>query len=92
MPERILRPQSALATAAKVVDAIRFPFVLAKEQLTLAVTVSVGVALTVNESQMTAAILLERADRALYKAKSAGRDGYLDWTGNHAAGARTVPP
>ncbi len=73
--EDVGRPQDMTAAAEKIVTAMRSSFVLS-EALTLSVTTSVGLALTQKEPDMTAADLLERADRALYEAKAAGRDGY----------------
>ena len=74
--EGVRRPQYLIVVAAKIVAAMRRPFVLAGEQLTLSVTTSVGVALSVSEPKMTSSALLERADGALYQAKAAGRDCY----------------
>ncbi|MCQ4165583.1 PAS domain S-box protein [Tahibacter harae] len=73
--EGMRRPQYASAAAAKIVAAMRKPFLLPND-LTLAVSTSVGVAVTMNEADLSPAQLLERADAALYEAKSAGRDGY----------------
>jgi diguanylate cyclase (GGDEF)-like protein/PAS domain S-box-containing protein len=70
------RPQYASVIAAKVVAAMRRPFVLAQENMTISLTISVGLALSVNETAMTVTALLERADGALYEAKAGGRDGY----------------
>jgi diguanylate cyclase (GGDEF)-like protein/PAS domain S-box-containing protein len=74
--EGVRRPQYAAVAAAKIVAAMRRPFVLVQEQLTLSITTSVGLALSSNEPGITAAALLKRADNALYEAKAAGRDGY----------------
>lgn len=74
--EGVRRPEYASAIAAKIVMAMRRPFFLAEEKLTLSLTTSVGLALSGDESAMTTAALLERADGALYAAKAAGRDGY----------------
>jgi diguanylate cyclase (GGDEF)-like protein len=74
--EGVRRPQYAAVAAAKIVAAMRRPFVLAQEHLTLSITTSVGLALSSNEPGITAAALLKRADNALYEAKAAGRDGY----------------
>lgn len=73
--EGMRRPQYASAAAAKIVAAMRKPFLLPDERV-LTVSTSVGVAVTLNEAELTPAQLLERADAALYEAKSAGRDGY----------------
>ncbi|MEO8669663.1 MAG: PAS domain S-box protein [Tahibacter sp.] len=74
--EGVRRPEYATVVAAKVVSAMRRPFVFADAPPTLQITTSIGLALTVNEPTMTAEALLERADQALYEAKAAGRDGY----------------
>ena len=74
--EGVKYPQYASVAAAKVVEAMRLPFTLTQDKLTLYLTTSIGVALSVNEASMTAAALLERADQALYEAKAAGRDCY----------------
>ena len=74
--EGVRRPQYAAVVAAKVVSAMRRPFVLQQENMTLTLSTSIGVALSANEPELTAAGLLKRADGALYEAKAAGRDGY----------------
>ncbi|MGA9334048.1 MAG: PAS domain S-box protein [Rudaea sp.] len=74
--EGVRRPQYASAAAAKIVIAMRRPIVLEQEQVTLSITSSVGVTLSANESGMTPALLLDRADKALYEAKAAGRNCY----------------
>jgi diguanylate cyclase (GGDEF)-like protein/PAS domain S-box-containing protein len=74
--EGVRRLQYVTVVAAKIVTAMRRPFVLSVEKLTLSLTTSVGLALSVDEPNMTATALLERADGALYMAKAAGRDGY----------------
>lgn len=74
--EGMRRSQYASAAAAKIVAAMRKPFVLSEHDVTLALSTSVGVAVTQNDRVPTAAALLEIADAALYDAKSAGRDGY----------------
>lgn len=73
--EGMRRSQYASAAAAKIVAAMRKPFVLDEPALTLSVSTSVGVALAQNE-ELDVAQLLARADAALYEAKQAGRDGY----------------
>jgi diguanylate cyclase (GGDEF)-like protein/PAS domain S-box-containing protein len=74
--EGMRRAQYASAAAAKIVAAMRKPFVLPEHDLTLALSTSVGVAVTLDDADMTAASLLQLADEALYETKSAGRDGY----------------
>jgi diguanylate cyclase (GGDEF)-like protein/PAS domain S-box-containing protein len=74
--EGMRRAQYASAAAAKIVAAMRKPFVLTEHDLTLNLSTSVGVAVTLDDTEMTAASLLALADEALYETKSAGRDGY----------------
>ncbi|GMV31483.1 MAG: hypothetical protein AMXMBFR59_36080 [Rhodanobacteraceae bacterium] len=74
--EGMRRSQYAAAAAAKIVAAMRKPFVLPQHDLTLSLSTSVGVAVTLDDADMTAAALLQLADEALYETKSAGRDGY----------------
>ncbi|TDR44979.1 PAS domain S-box-containing protein/diguanylate cyclase (GGDEF)-like protein [Tahibacter aquaticus] len=82
--EGMRRSQYASAAAAKIVAAMRKPFLLEVQGLSLSVSTSVGVALAQNEAQLSVAQLLERADGALYEAKSAGRDGYRVRAGDNA--------
>ncbi|WP_257385480.1 PAS domain S-box protein [Tahibacter caeni] len=75
--EGMRRSQYAAAAAAKIVAAMRKPFLLPEHGLTLQLSTSVGVAVVQSDADApSAATLLERADAALYEAKSAGRDGY----------------
>ena len=74
--EGVRRPQYAAVVAAKIVSAMRRPFVLQQENMTLSISTSVGLALCAHEPGLTPAALLKRADGALYEAKAAGRDGY----------------
>lgn len=74
--EGMRRSQYAAAAAAKIVAAMRKPFLLPEHGLTLQLSTSVGVAVVQSDDTLSAAALLERADAALYEAKSAGRDGY----------------
>ncbi|HSX62685.1 MAG TPA: PAS domain S-box protein [Tahibacter sp.] len=74
--EGMRRSQYAAAAAAKIVAAMRKPFVIPDHDLSLALSTSVGVAVAQNDAAMTAAELLSMADAALYETKSAGRDGY----------------
>jgi diguanylate cyclase (GGDEF)-like protein/PAS domain S-box-containing protein len=74
--EGMRRAPYAAAAAAKIVAAMRKPFELPEHKLSLSISTSVGVAVSHNEIGLTTASMLERADAALYEAKSAGRDGY----------------
>lgn len=66
-------PQAVLRTARRIGAIIReTPFTLPGQQATIPVTISVGVALAKPAEDLEAVI--ERADRALYAAKEAGRD------------------
>ncbi|HVH34396.1 MAG TPA: PAS domain S-box protein [Tahibacter sp.] len=83
--EGMRRSQYAAAAAAKIVAAIRKPFLLPEHGLTLKLSTSVGVAVAQSDDAPGTAALLERADAALYEAKSAGRDGYRMHGGEKAA-------
>ena len=74
--EGVRRLEYVTVVAAKIVKAMRSPFVLSDEKPALFLTTSVGLALSADEPGITARTLLERADGALYLAKAAGRDGY----------------
>lgn len=90
--EGMRRSQYASAAAAKIVATMRKPFHLGEHGLTLALSTSVGVAVTQNDA-LSAAQLLQNADAALYEAKSAGRDGYrLRQASTEAADAGEPPP
>jgi len=64
----------AHAVAQKIVAALHEPFVIEGRQL--GVSASVGVAVLTSQDGFRPESLLERADRALYQAKHAGRDRY----------------
>lgn len=65
----------AQLVASKLVTAIRSPMRFADEEL--CVTSSVGVAYRIGDGDdITAKELVERADRALYRAKEAGRNNF----------------
>lgn len=83
--EGMRRSQYAAAAAAKIVAAMRKPFLLPEHGLTLKLSTSVGVAIAHSDDAPDTAVLLERADAALYEAKSAGRDGYRLHGGEKAA-------
>ncbi|UXI69061.1 sensor domain-containing protein [Tahibacter amnicola] len=70
--ENVRRREYAAAVAAKIVTAMRRPFLL--DGQTVRVSTSVGLAFS-DGTQSTSA-LLELADQALYRAKQAGRDTY----------------
>ncbi|WP_428503173.1 diguanylate cyclase domain-containing protein [Roseateles sp.] len=72
--EDVQRAHELDALAQKVLAAIRQPFVLAGG-LQLAVRTSLGLALAI--SGEGAAALMARADSAMYRVKSEGRDGYV---------------
>jgi two-component system cell cycle response regulator len=74
----ILMPETSLLKAYKILERVRQlivaePFVLSKNQMTLAVTFSAGVA-AFPQGGVTGEELLEAADHALYLAKKAGRN------------------
>ncbi|MDC8013930.1 PAS domain S-box protein [Tahibacter soli] len=70
--ESVRRREYAAAVAAKIVTAMRKPFVL--DDLTLNVTTSVGLAFGTGAESADA--ILHSADTALYRVKQAGRNGY----------------
>ncbi|HJU39512.1 MAG TPA: PAS domain S-box protein, partial [Tahibacter sp.] len=70
--EGVRRREYAAAIAAKIVTAMRKPFVV--DGADLHVSTSVGLAFGTGDE--TAAAILERADQALYRVKQAGRNGY----------------
>jgi len=63
----------AVAVAHKLLHAIRIPMALAGKMLD--VTASMGLAYLDGTVEVDAQMLMVRADRALYRAKAAGRDG-----------------
>ena len=74
----VVMPDSRLDVAVSVAERLRSkiaetPFVVSGEVETIAVTVSIGVALT-KASGDSADDLMNRADEALYEAKGSGRD------------------
>lgn len=70
--EEVARPEDAGTVAHKIVEAMRLPLPLGDK--TLSFTTSVGVAFT--RAPRDAETLIKLADRALYAAKEAGRNGY----------------
>jgi diguanylate cyclase (GGDEF)-like protein/PAS domain S-box-containing protein len=67
--------QEASIVAAKLVEAIRRPMRLVGQPLPLDVTASMGLAYYEGR-EASAGVLIERADRALYRAKAAGRNTF----------------
>jgi len=65
---------NAAGVARKIAEAMRAPFIL--DGLTLAITASVGIAIADDPATLPAQ-LFARADAALYRAKSAGRDTFV---------------
>jgi diguanylate cyclase (GGDEF)-like protein/PAS domain S-box-containing protein len=71
--EDLSSSSTATSLAERIAEAGRFPFVLGGEEVLC--TVSVGVAET-NDAEADPDELISRADLAMYRAKSQGRDGY----------------
>ena len=69
--EGLPRPEVASTVAAKIVQAMRAPFVV--DQQTIDVTTSIGLAFYQGDAT-TVEALVEQADVMLYQAKSAGRN------------------
>lgn len=73
----LLLPETALPESLQVAERMRSAVSwsnIGTEQVSLSVTLSIGAACTQQESLMTAAQFIERADRNLYTAKHAGRN------------------
>ncbi|MEP7043952.1 MAG: GGDEF domain-containing protein [Dokdonella sp.] len=62
--------------AEKLVAAMRRPFELQANAITLSVGASIGVSLWGGEGPMSAGLLIAHADAMLYEAKQSGRDTY----------------
>ena len=71
--EDLSKPEGAQAVADKILRAMQAPIAAGGHSLT--VTTSIGVALA-DGADLESGRLLERADKALYEAKSAGRNTY----------------
>jgi len=71
--ENVERHEECRIVARKIVAAMRGPFAIAAGDI--AVTTSIGIAMSIDAS-LPAAALLHRADTALYSAKAQGRDRY----------------
>ncbi|GAB6263134.1 hypothetical protein PSSHI_33780 [Photobacterium sp. R1] len=69
--------QAAVVAAEKTLHAVRTLQIPVDEHQFSHVTVSIGVSSIVPDSQNSADLLFSQADRALYQAKSSGRDSYF---------------
>ena len=74
----VVMPETALADAQRIAERIRLhvsgsPFRVANGREILAVTISIGVAVTLGPGD-TPDALLKRSDEALYEAKASGRN------------------
>ncbi|MCM0147491.1 diguanylate cyclase [Photobacterium galatheae] len=69
--------QAAVTAAEKTLHAVRTLQIPVDEHRTSHVTVSIGVSSLIPDNQNSADLLFNQADRALYQAKSSGRDGYV---------------
>lgn len=67
-------PADAELVAEKIIRAINLPFQLAEN--TLSVTTSIGIAVYPVDGSDDAKELMKKADKAMYAAKDAGRNGY----------------
>ena len=82
----VLLPETAPATALSVAQRVCAALVttpVATAQGAVSVTVSIGVAALTDHEPLTLDDLLERADRALYAAKAAGRNRVELWSPAH---------
>jgi two-component system cell cycle response regulator len=78
-----IMPDTSLDDAGRIAERIRryisgSPFRVARGSELLTVTISVGVAVTLGETD-TPDALLKRADEALYEAKASGRNRVIAW-------------
>ena len=69
------RPEESTATAERMINAVRGAPVRISQTVTLTLTITVGIARAVDEDHIDSVI--ERADRALYAGKNAGRNRYI---------------
>jgi two-component system cell cycle response regulator len=79
----VVMPETPTAVAVSVAERLRLamaetPFMLTAEAVEIPVTISIGVA-TMRDEADTPALLLKRADEALYAAKNAGRNRVIAW-------------
>ena len=75
----------AAALAQRIIDGLKKPFVIDRHQLFI--NTSIGISLFPGDA-LSVEQLLRNADSALFKAKSAGRDGYALYTEELTAHAR----
>ena len=73
LAEGLHNAKEAQFVANKIVQAMRHPFLVPR--LTLDVSISIGIALS-SSDQLNAERFIDQADKALYKAKHAGRNCY----------------
>ena len=71
--ENLEQPEGAQSVAAKIVEAMQIPFVLAGSNLL--VTTSIGIAIADRQTDDPDS-LLKKADDALYQAKRLGKNRY----------------
>ncbi|MFL1527181.1 phosphodiesterase DibA [Pseudomonas sp. O230] len=76
----------AAALAQRIIDGLKEPFLIGGHQLFI--NTSIGISLFPGDA-LSAEQLLRNADSALFKAKSAGRDGYALYTEELTAHAQT---
>ncbi|BAQ78089.1 phosphodiesterase DibA [Pseudomonas sp. St29] len=67
----------AAALAQRIIDGLKEPFLLGEQQVVI--NASIGISLFPSDA-LSASQLLRNADAALFKAKSAGRNGYALYT------------
>ncbi|RLU05922.1 GGDEF domain-containing protein [Pseudomonas prosekii] len=77
LAENCPQPVLAAALAQRIIDGLKEPFEIDGHQLFI--NASVGISLFPSDA-LSAGQLLRNADSALFKAKSAGRDGYALYT------------
>jgi len=77
----VILPHASNLDASSIGERLRHEIalepVVLKSGVSLEITASVGLATTMNEREIRAVDLLEKADQALYGAKNAGRDQYV---------------
>jgi diguanylate cyclase (GGDEF)-like protein/PAS domain S-box-containing protein len=70
---RLVRSDDAAPVAAKILEAIRYPFHIEGREFFITTSIGVGV---FPEDGMDAETLIKHADTAMYQAKELGRDNY----------------
>jgi diguanylate cyclase len=68
-------PEESTATAERLINAMRGAPVTIPQNVALTLTITMGISCAEDDEQLTG--LIERADRALYKGKRAGRNRYI---------------